>query len=306
MRELNRVHLNGLRAVEAAARCRSLQAAAEELGVSPSAVSQQINRTESQLGRRLFERTPAGLIPTEFGALFTARLTSGFRELADALALVEAKATNTLVLSVAPAFASRWLVPRLSRFHARFPEIRLRIDASKQLADLDRSDIDVAIRLGDGAWPNAKAELLLAQEIFPVCSPELAERLSSAADLCGVPVIGDENTMITWDRWFGRAAVKRMEFAPGPTFTDPILGLEAAIAGQGVMLAWQLIAADALLDGRLVAPFGITAESGLAYYLVTSSRRKPARKVLDFKNWVGEEIRCTVGAVEAVRRQAVA
>lgn len=294
MAMLNRVHLNGLRAVEAVARLGSLAAAAGELNVSVSAVSQQINRTEKQLGRALFERTPAGLVATEFGTVFTARLSAGFRELAQAIALADESSECTLVVSVAPAFASKWLLPRLSRHFARHPNVLLRIDASVRLADLDRSDIDVAIRLGDGKWPGGRAELLLAQEVFPVCAPVIASKLKSIEDLALTCAITDERSMISWESWFEAAGVKPVTFMKGARFTDPMLCLESAIAGHGVMLGWQLLAADALADGRLVAPFGVRAQSGLGYWLVTSASKSESRKVRDFKIWVREEIEATM------------
>jgi LysR family transcriptional regulator, glycine cleavage system transcriptional activator len=307
MAPLGAVHLNGLRAVEAVARRGSLLKAAEELGVSPSAVSQQVGRTEKQIGRALFERTRDGLAPTEFGALFAARLSAGFRELSQAVALADDSAVNTLVVSVAPAFASRWLVPRLSRLYAKHPELILRIDASKRLVDFNRSDVDVAIRMGDGQWPGARAELLLALEIFPVCTPAIGERLRTVADLAHEWAICDENSMFTWDRWFQSAGAPPVALLPGARFTDPTLCVEAAIAGQGVMLAWQLLIADALADGRLVAPFGISAHSGgLGYYLATAAGRRPSAKVLAFKRWIVEEVARTVsefasGMVRACR-----
>lgn len=289
MDRLGKVHLNGLRAVETVARRGSLQKAADELGVSPSAVSQLVNRTEKQVGRAVFERTRSGLAPTEFGKRFTERLTAAFREMAGAMALAEDAADNRLVVSVAPAFAARWLVPRLSRFYTAYPEIILRIEASTQIADLDRSDIDVAIRMGDGGWPGVKAELLFAQRIFPVCAPTIAKRLKRVEDLAHEWAIREENGMIDWARWFAQAGVQGIEPMMGASFTDPNLCLEAAIGGQGVMLASQLLAADALADGRLVAPFGITADSGLGYYIVTSAAKKPSRKVAAFTRWLEEE-----------------
>ena len=289
MDRLSRIHLNGLRAVEAVARRGSLQRAADELGVSPSAVSQLVGRAEKQLGRMVFDRKRSGLVPTEFGRQFSAKLSAGFRELAGAVALAEDSADNTLVVSVAPAFASRWLVPRLSRFFAASPEIMLRIDASTRLADLDRSDIDLAIRMGDGSWPGVRAELLLDQLIFPVCTPVIGARLKTVADLAHEWVITDENSMISWERWFEQAGVAPVTPLKGASFTDPLLCLDAVIAGQGVMLASQLLAADALADGRLVAPFGITADSGLGYYVVTSAEKRPSRKVAAFKRWLEEE-----------------
>ncbi|MER8482833.1 LysR substrate-binding domain-containing protein [Mesorhizobium sp. M1322] len=297
---LNRVHLNGLRAVETVARLGSLAAAASELKVSASAVSQQIKRTEKQLGQTLFERTASGLVLTEFGTVFTARLGAGFRELAQAVALADEASECTLVVSVAPAFASKWLLPRLSRHFARHPNVLLRIDASVRLADLDRSDIDIAIRLGDGKWPGGRAELLLAQEVFPVCAPVIADKLKSIDDLALTCAITDERTMITWDSWFEAAGVKPVTFLKGARFTDPMLCLESAIAGHGVMLAWQLLTADALADGRLVAPFGVRAESGLGYWLVTSASKRESRKLRDFKIWIREEIEATMAQFGAL------
>ncbi|RUV99656.1 MULTISPECIES: LysR substrate-binding domain-containing protein [unclassified Mesorhizobium] len=297
---LNRVHLNGLRAVETVARVGSLAAAAAELNVSVSAVSQQIKRTEKQLGQALFERTSGGLVTTEFGIVFTARLSAGFRELAQAVALADEATECTLVVSVAPAFASKWLLPRLSRHFARLPNVLLRIDASGRLADLDHSDIDIAIRMGDGAWPGVNAELLLAQEVFPVCVPAIAAKLNSIEDLARTCAITDERAMISWDSWFKAAGVEPVTFQKGARFTDPMLCLESAIAGHGVMLAWQLLTADALADGRLVAPFGVRAESGLGYWMVTSATKSESRKVRDFKAWVREEIEATKAQFRAL------
>ncbi|UDL91777.1 LysR family transcriptional regulator [Mesorhizobium sp. PAMC28654] len=294
MAMLNRVHLNGLRAVETVARLGSLSAAAGELNVSASAVSQQINRTERQLGRALFDRTASGLVLTEFGTVFATRLGAGFRELAAAMALAEEATECTLVVSVAPAFASKWLLPRLSSHFDRHPNVLLRVDASVRVADLDRSDIDIAIRLGDGKWPNAHAELLLALEVFPVCAPVIARKLKSIEDLAQTCAITDERSMINWESWFEAACVKPVTFQKGARFTDPMLCLESAIAGHGVMLGWQLLTADALADGRLVAPFGIRAQSGLGYWLVTSPTRTESRKVRDFKTWIREEIETTM------------
>lgn len=297
---LNRVHLNGLRAVETVARLGSLAAAATELGVSASAVSQQVKRTEKQLGQALFERTAAGLVSTEFGKTFTARLGAGFRELAQAVAMADEASACTLVVSVAPAFASKWLLPRLSRHFARHPNVLLRIDASARIADLDHSDIDIAIRLGDGKWPEGDAELLLAQEVFPVCAPSIAARLRTIEDLAQTCAITDERAMINWESWFEAAGVEPVTFQKGARFTDPMLCLESAIAGHGVMLAWQLLTADALADGRLVAPFGVRAQSGLGYWLVTSATKRESRKVRDFKAWIREEIEATMAKFKAL------
>jgi DNA-binding transcriptional LysR family regulator len=292
--KLSAVHLNGLRAVEATARLGSLQKAAEELGVSPSAVSQQVSRTEAQIGQAVFERTTSGLRPTVFGSEFVARLSAGFRELEAAVALAERAKACVIAVSIAPAFASKWLLPRLSRHFSRYPDVILRIDASTRLIDLDRSETDVAIRMGDGRWPGVRSDLLIAQEIFPVCSPEVAATLKQPADLANVSAIVDENSMFSWEQWFRAAGVEPVEMRPGARFTDPMLCLDSAIAGHGVTLAWQLLAADALIDGRLVAPFGVRAVSGLGYFMVTRANGPEHRKVTQFRNWIREEIASTI------------
>lgn len=290
MSDLSSVHLNGLRAVAAVARCGSLPRAAEELGVSASAVSQQVNRTERQLGRQLFERTRSGLKPTEFGAAFAARLAAGFGALAEAVAMARRREDDTVVVSVAPAFAARFLVPRLGRFYAAHPEVMLRIDASTRLAELGGdNDVDLAIRLGDGHWPGVSTSLLLPQRIFPVCAPSLAARLGAIADLRQVCAISDQGTMIDWSAWFAAAGSPPVSMMPGTIYTDPMLCLEAAIAGYGVMLAWQLLAADALAAGRLVTPFDVRADSGLGYYLVAAEQARRRRPVAAFARWLAEE-----------------
>ncbi|WP_157018185.1 LysR substrate-binding domain-containing protein [Mesorhizobium xinjiangense] len=294
MRSLNRIHLNGLRAVEAVCRLGSLQAAAEELGVSVSAVSQQINRSERQLGRTLFDRTPKGLVATAFGAQFSARLTDGFRHIAHAVRLAETDSDDTLVVSVAPAFASKWLMPRLGRMFARHPDIIIRFDASTRVIDLDRSDVDLAIRMGDGMWPGVDAELLWDQEIFPVCAPSLATELKDIADLSRIAAITDENSMIRWEDWFEAAGVAPVELRRGASFTDPMLALDAVLDGHGVMLASELLAADGLSAGRLVAPFGIRAMSGLGYYLCRPAGAPRPRKVRAFTDWLREEMAATI------------
>lgn len=306
MATLNRIHLNGLRAVEAVARLGSLSAAAGELGVSPSAVSQQINRTERQLGLALFERTPSGLVLTDFGNQFATRLGKGFRELTQAVALADDASRCTLVVSVAPAFASKWLMPRLSRHFTRYPNVLLRIDASVRLVDPGNSEVDIGIRLGDGRWPGLHAELLLAQEIFPVCAPSIAAKLKTPADLANAYAITDERTMIAWENWFKAAGTEPVTLLKGASFTDPMLCLESTIAGHGVMLGWQLLCADALADGRLVAPFSVRAPSGLGYWMVTSPDEPESRKVRDFKAWLREEIEATMATFATPSERAIA
>lgn len=290
MEHLNRVHLNALRAVEAVLRLGSLAAAADELGVTVGAVSQHIIRCERQLGRSLFERTGRGLQPSTFAQQISRPLNEGFARLEEAVALSRRHADTVLTISVAPVFASKWLVPRLARFSSLHPELRIRLDASVALVNLDTSDVDLAIRVGEGGWPGVKAEFVLAQEVFPVCSPGLAEQMREPRDILTVPVVRDANSTISWDVWLAPYGLREADLRDGDTFTDASLALDAAVAGQGALLAWQTLAHDALAAGLLVRPFKELASTGFGYWLVTSKSRPEPRKVSDFKAWLKQEI----------------
>ncbi|KOF16724.1 LysR family transcriptional regulator [Ensifer adhaerens] len=290
MRDLNAIHLNGLRAVEAVGRLGSLAAASDELGVTPGAVSQQIAKTEAQLGRILFERTSRGLVVTDFGRLFLARLSNAFGELAEAVASARRRDESVLTISVAPVFAARWLVYRLNRFAERHPDIRLRIDATTRLVNLDTSDVDVGIRVGEGRWPGVKSELLLEQEVFPVCSPAMAENLREPADILKMPAVIDGHSMFTWEVWLREVGLSGAELGVRHTFNEASLVLDAAIAGQGVMLAWQTLAGFAVTEGSLVVPFGIRAKTGFGHYFVSSPSRRESKAATAFKRWVRDEV----------------
>jgi DNA-binding transcriptional LysR family regulator len=161
------------------------------------------------------------------------------------------------------------------------------------MVDPDATDVDLAIRVGDGNWPGVRTEFLLAQEIFPVCAPQLAKRLAAPGDLYRVPIVRDANSTLTWDMWLAPLGLSAAALPEGNSFTDAALALDAAIAGQGALLAWQTLAADALRAGTLVAPFPGRAATGLGYWLVTSSTRREPRRVQDFKAWLRDEMRET-------------
>ncbi|BBE71357.1 LysR substrate-binding domain-containing protein [Oharaeibacter diazotrophicus] len=285
---LSRVHLNGLRAVETAGRLGSIARAAAALGVSVGAVSQQILKTERQLGRAIFVRTARGLEPTAFGRELLAGLGDGFRALAAAVALAEPTPADRLTVSVPPVLAAKWLVQRLPAFASAHPGLDLRIDASTALADLDGADVDVAIRVGRGDWPGVRATRIVDQVIFPICAPGLAARLGAPTDLAGVPAICDHRTLVRWTDWLAAVDLDEDIVTRGPTFSDAALCLEAAAAGAGVMLAWQTLAADALAAGAVVAPFPVAVPTGLAYWFV-ASRSRPLRPVeAAFRDWLAD------------------
>ncbi len=290
MRNLNRFHLNGLRALEAAGRLGNLRAAAEELGVTIGAVSQQILKAEEQFGRSLFERHPKGLKPTAFGQDVLRYLSSGFAEISAGLALAERRREGVLTVSVAPVFASKWLVWRLQHFREQHPDIRIRIDADVSLVDPGSSDVDVCIRVGRGGWSNVKAEKLIDQLVFPVCSPAMAEGLHDPRDLAAVPIIREPTPMFGWNAWLAPNGLDESILGDGPVFSDASLCLDAAVAGQGVFLGWETLACDAIAMGRLAAPFPDRYGTGISYWFVTSRSAPSTRAVGAFREWLKSEL----------------
>jgi DNA-binding transcriptional LysR family regulator len=290
MDSLNRYPLVALRAIEAVGRLGGLAKAAEELGVTVGAVSQHIRKVEAQLGRGVFERTSRGLQPTAAGALLLEGLTRGFREIGRAVAIAQAQPNSVLTVSAAPVLASKWLVTRLTRFYAAHPQVRLRIDATSQLVDFDASDVDAGVRVGKGPWPHTRAEKLASLELFPVCNPALADRIRGLEDLPGVPVIRDHGSPDRWPRWLAGQGAPDMPLGPGPIYSDAGLCLDAAIAGQGIAMAWPTLAADALKSGAVRAPFPRRVASGEFYWLATSAARPPSASVRVFGHWLRDEL----------------
>jgi LysR family glycine cleavage system transcriptional activator len=288
MNPLNRIPLQSLRAVEAVARLGSLARAADDLGVTAGAISQQVLRAERQLGLTLFHRRATGMVPTAQGAEITARLIRGFNELSGAVARA-IRADNELTVSVAPAFATRWLIWRLPRFRAAHPEIRVRLDAGLALVDPTSGEADLCVRVGRGVYPDVIVEHLTPQVIFPVCAADIGARLSDHADLARVPVIRETRGMFDWPDWL--AAEGRAEVVPGdgPVFNDAMLCLDAAISGEGVFLTFESLAADALAMGRLVEPFRGRHATANSYWLVgpADGFSRPARH---FAAWLKAEV----------------
>ncbi|MFZ2101090.1 MAG: LysR substrate-binding domain-containing protein [Oricola sp.] len=295
MKNLNRVHLSGLRAVEAVGRLGGLAGAAEELGVTPGAVSQQIQRTEEALGRPLFSREGRGLQLTELGAEICARLTAGMGELSRAVALAEERAQGALTVSVAPIFASKWLVWQLAKFREADPGVRVRIDADVGLVDPNTADVDACVRVGKGKWPGVRAEWMLDQEVFPVCHPRMAELLKTPADLAKAPIVRDQYAMFDWDLWLAPNGLDKSVLGDGPVYSDGALCLDAAIAGQGVFLAWEPLASHALASGQVVAPFPDRYPTGDSYWFVTGMAARPNPHVTRFRDWLKTELKRSVG-----------
>lgn len=290
MKNLNRIHLSGLRAVEAVSRLGSLRAASVELGVTIGAVSQQILKTEKQLDCILFERRPKGLVTTKLGERVCSFLTAGMIELSNGIKLVENERSETLTVSVPPVFAGKWLVWRLSNFYKSYPDIRIRVDASQELIDPNTSDVDICIRVGWGDWNGVQVEKLLDQRIFPVCTPKIAAQLHTPLDLANVSIISEPNSMFDWDSWLIPNGYMSVTLGDGPVFSDASLCLDAAIAGQGVFLAWETLANHAIETGCLVAPFAGRSKTGASYWFVLPKNSKPSKAVLAFQTWLRDEL----------------
>lgn len=285
-----RIPLNAIRAIEIVARRGALAPAAEELGVTPGAVSQHLKRAEERLGIELFERTPQGLRPSPALKQVLPLLGQGFATLAEAMGALRGSDEHVLTVTMGSVFASRWLIWRIAKFTALYPDIEVRLVVTGTMIDLRHSDIDCGIRFGRGDWPGVTAELVGGTSYAPVVAPELAQRLRTPADLADVPIIIDRVGMLPWDDWFRAVGIDDPPVPHGPTLDDPALAFDAAISGQGALLTVDLMAADAISDGRLVRPFDISVESQLGYWFIVVDGRREPKKTRLFREWLRAEV----------------
>ncbi len=286
--------LNALRAFEVAARHLSFTRAAEELHVTQAAISHQVKALEEHLGRKLFRRLNRALLLTDDGQAFLPSVSRAFTLLNEATSDLLTKHTpGPLTVSVLPSFAARWLVPRLGRFRHVRPDIDLRIDPSAELAGFADGDVDVGIRYGRGEYPGMRADWLMTEDIFPVCSAALLEgphALRDPQDLEHQVLLHDDGHG-DWRTWLLAAGVERVDPARGPIFTDSSMLIGAAMAGQGVALARGVLAADELAAGRLVRPFTLSLPTEYAYYLVCPRNTAEQPQIAAFRDWLLGEAR---------------
>jgi len=292
--------LTGLRAFEAAARHLSFKKAAEELHVTPAAISQQVRGLEDYVGRALFRRLTRALALTEAGAAAQPLLREGFDRLAEAAEAMRAEPqSGILTVSVAPSFGAKWLVPRLDRFRERHPEFDVRIDATDALTNFAGDGVDLALRYGRGVYRNLQSECLMSETAFPVCSPRLLERgppLEKPADLAGHTLLHvqwkmEQEAAPNWRMWLRAAGVEQIDAARGPRFSVDSLAVQAAIEGHGVALASAALVEDDLKAGRLVRPFppSVCEATAFCYYLVYPPDKAGNPKVRAFREWVMAE-----------------
>lgn len=293
-------HLNALRAFEAAARHGSFLAAASELHVTPAAVGQLVRNLEDALGTPLFHRGTRGrarLVLTDSARRALPDIREGFDRLSLGVARLK-EASGVLTVTVSPAFAAKWLLPRIHRFQAAHAETDVRLDASIEKLDFVTHGIDIGVRYGAGAWPDLTAEKLLDEEVYPVCSPTLLRPKRpprKPSELAGMRFIHDVSIdarlgFATWKAWLDRAGATDVEPRRGLRINNSAAVLQAAIDGQGVALAGSILARDDLAAGRLVRLFPrIKLESTLAYYVVYRPECAELAKVKAFRDWLFSE-----------------
>ena len=281
--------LNGLRAFEAAARHLSFTRAAEELSVTQAAISHQVKALEERLGVQLFRRLNRALLLTDAGQQYLPELRDAFDRIDAATERLRASdSRGPLTVSVLPSVATRWLVPRLGRFREAHPEIDIRIAADMHLTDFAREDVDAVLRYGRGDWPGLRADWLLSEDFFPVCSPGLLEGshpLHTPDDLRHHILLHDDDRT-DWTMWFLAAGIEGGDTTRGPAFTDSSMVLQAAAEGQGVALGRSALAAADLAAGKLVKPFDISLPANYAYYLACPEATSERPKIVAFREWL--------------------
>jgi LysR family glycine cleavage system transcriptional activator len=283
--------LNALKAFEAAARLKSFTEAATELFVTHAAVSRHIRELEQWLGTKLFIRTGRGVELTEAGRRFGSRLTPLFDAMAEATRDAAAQGDiRKLNVSVEPAIASRWIVPRLLRFQELHPDIELEIDPTSRLVDFRAGEADIGIRYGRGNWEDVEAIKLADSVSFPVCSPGLVADQPNIvpADLAQYTLLHEQRKQ-WWADWLKEAGVEGVEDWRGPIFQGH-LAIEAAEAGQGFALADQILSTDSILEGWLVRPFSLDMKDHGSYWIVRAKGSKESPPARAFREWLMSEM----------------
>jgi LysR family glycine cleavage system transcriptional activator len=283
--------LSSLRAFEAAARHGSFKRAADELAVTPTAISHRIRVLEDHTGLRLFVRQVRQVALTDAGAQLYPVLRQGFDAIEAVLArLTQVHRRERVTVSATHAFTAKWLVPRVARFHALHPDIDLQLHASDETVDFDAHGVDIAVRYGNGPYPGLAAEVMFADTYAPVVNPILQVR--TVADLQAAPLIHFDWKKAsaanpTWETWFARTGLAPDASRGQLRYSDEGHAIQAAVAGQGVALLSLALVAEEIAAGYLVQPFG-PAIPGYTYHL--AMRAEPPRPAaLAVTDWLRRE-----------------
>ena len=277
--------LNGIRAFEAAARAESFAKAADELHVTPAAISRMVQLLEQRLGVPLFERKANRLVLTAAGRSLSNGPDAGLRSTRQPDGANQAMAgSRVLTVGVGPTFATRWLIPRLAGFQKEEPEVEVRFATGGATLPYN-DDWTCGIRLGDGDWPDFTAERLFAADFTPVCSPAMAKRLKSPDDLRNATLLRVAHAADEWPRWFKTVELSKIR-VKGPEFEYYGQALQAAADGVGVAIGISPYVDDDLKAGRLVAPFAQSVSKGEHWYLIYREGRKDEAAFRAFRAWI--------------------
>ncbi|MEO6609735.1 MAG: LysR substrate-binding domain-containing protein, partial [Aestuariivirga sp.] len=257
-----------------------------------------VRQLEDFIGLPVFERNGRGLALTDAGRAGLRDLRQGFASLEAAMDAIETLGeTGVLNVSVAPSFASKWLLPRLSSFEAQHPDIDVHVSASMQLTDFANDGVDIAIRYGAGGYPDVIFEKLLTETLIPVCSPNFLRNvhaLKAITDLGGVTLLHDDSpdndpSCPNWEMWLRAAGVNNVDASRGPRYNQASLVIEAVILGRGVALTKSALAAGDIEAGRLVRPFSTVLPVDFAYYFVAPKAKLNLPKVAFFRDWLRKQ-----------------
>jgi LysR family transcriptional regulator, glycine cleavage system transcriptional activator len=291
-------HLNALRAFEATGRLGSYVRAAVELGVTPAAVGQHVRQLEERFGSALFERQGKRMMLTEPARAALPDIKDAFDRLAQAAdRLRESCRAPVVMITLPPSLAAKWLMPRIESFRMAHPDVDLRLDTTDRLADLARENIAVGIRYGSGRYPGLDSILLMAEEVYPACSPALLTRvhkLREPDDLAHFKLVHDTTlaayaSFPTWATWLKAAGARKVDARLGLRVNSSVMVLQAAIEGLGVALARSVIADGDLREGRIVRLFRHSCPTHFAYYLVYPSGMPLGRPAAAFCHWLRRE-----------------
>lgn len=286
--------LNALKMFEASARNLSFSGASEELFVTPSAVSHQVKTLENFLGVELFHRSNRKVTLTPQGEQYLASVKHAFDEIEMATQrLSVTQGASVVQISVAPNFLIRWLMPRMSRFRALFPDVELQINASMGLLDFNRTSTDMAVYYGNGEWDDIEVEFLRKVMLVPVCGPGLLQTgppLEKPADLANHTLIYVSKRTWEWDNWLKKAGVEFITPKGSMQLSSSQLTTAAAQENLGVALADQTLISREIESGKLVVPFDIPLDTKKAFYLVYRKHRPLTKGMEAFRNWLMDEL----------------
>ncbi|MEP0519184.1 MAG: transcriptional regulator GcvA [Hyphomicrobiales bacterium] len=291
--------LNALRAFEATARHMSFSRAAEELNLTPSALSYQVRMLEEFLSVKLFTRLNRAIELTDHGQRVFPGVRESFQLMSKAMSRLTADTPDhILVVSTGPSFAAKWLTPRIVSFMEACPDLEMRVSASLALIDFVEDRVDVSVRFGAGRYEGLHAERLVGDWTTPMVAPQLLEgenALRTPADIANHTLLHDDSIKYlpnapVWKDWLQEAGVSGIDTGKGARFNHADHALNAAAKGSGVVLGRGVLAADDLEMGRLVMPFPeITIDTGFAFYFVCPPTMLHRPKVQQFREWVFDE-----------------